>query len=422
MLVKSRKRIAVICILTVFAVLISIRFYRTKLRYTYDGTKGVFCCGLLPVENDKYKWGYVNEKGKIVLPLRYTYAESFNENGIASVGIGNYNAFINTNGNNVGDSPFEEYAVLPDADDAPARAKKHGKYGYINEKARFVINNIYDDAEPFKNGCAAVCYKEKYGYIDENGDWFIEPQFDDCGSFNQEGNAIAKQGEYWGIIDTSGEWVVAPKFDKLPAYCFDGRECTDFAVVYEKGDYSHWNQASYNFEKWGLINRKGEIVLEAKYDTIFFAEDKDKYVLSNTRMDYSTNTMITKYGCADSSGNIIASVTYDENQWGYDFFGMTKEEEEAYYARIQAENEEEAAKTAHLYKSKKIDGKYVYVDENGEIVFEMPDINWGTDFYEDGYAIVSAGDDYNYGVIDINGKYVVKPKWYGLLDWTDDGA
>lgn len=101
---------------------------------------------------------------------------------------------------------------------------------------------------------------------------------------------------------------------------------------------------------------------------------------------------------------------------------MTEEEREAYYARIQAENEEEAARTAHLYKSEEIDDKWVYVDENGEVVFEMPDINWGSDFYEDGYAIVSAGDDYYYGVIDINGKYVVKPKWYGLLYWTDDDA
>lgn len=286
MLLKSRKRIAVICILILSAIFVIFGFYRTKIRYTYDGTSGVFCCGLLPVENDNYKWGYVNEKGKVVIPPIYTYADSFNEDGIASVGLldGNYDAFIDTGGNNVGDSPFED-ALLPDDGDAPARAKKDGKYGYINKKARFVIQNIYDDAEPFINGYAAVCYKGKYGYIGENGDWFIEPQFDDCGSFNKEGNAIAKQGEYWGIIDTSGAWVVEPKFNKLPAYCFDGRECTDFAVIYEDGDYSHWNQGRYNFEKWGLINRKGEIVLEARYDTIYFVEDKDKYVLSNTRMD-----------------------------------------------------------------------------------------------------------------------------------------
>ena len=43
------------------------------------------------------------------------------------------------------------------------------KVGFINRTGKFVIKPVYDDAMPFKDGCAAVNNNGKWGFIDENG-------------------------------------------------------------------------------------------------------------------------------------------------------------------------------------------------------------------------------------------------------------
>ncbi|MDR3054878.1 MAG: WG repeat-containing protein [Zoogloeaceae bacterium] len=53
---------------------------------------------------------------------------------------------------------------------APVQAK-NGKWGYINEQQRMVIQPQFDDAQEFKNGKAPACLNGKCGFINKQGKW-----------------------------------------------------------------------------------------------------------------------------------------------------------------------------------------------------------------------------------------------------------
>jgi hypothetical protein len=91
----------------------------------------------------KGKFGFVNNKNKVVIPIEYEYAEPFRE-GLALIRI-------------------------------------NGKYGFINKRNVTVIPTIYENARSFHEGLASVSVvkngKIKYGFIDLQGKMIIEPKF-----------------------------------------------------------------------------------------------------------------------------------------------------------------------------------------------------------------------------------------------------
>lgn len=103
----------------------------------------------LSVVEQKNKYGYADESGKIVIKPKYTRAYPF-QNGKAKVSNGN-------------------------------------KWGYIDENGKAVIPIVYDNIEPFEKGLARVQKDGKYGYIKEDGSVYIKPEYNFIGSFNDAG-------------------------------------------------------------------------------------------------------------------------------------------------------------------------------------------------------------------------------------------
>jgi len=124
--------------------------------------------GFTPVSK-KDKWGYINSKGVLVIPLKYDYALEF-ENGIASVQL-------------------------------------NEKWGYVNTKGKEVVPVKYESADFFSNGLASIKINGKWGYINPAGIMVIKPQFDNAGRFNKKGKAtvIIKDDYYW--IDRTGKII-----------------------------------------------------------------------------------------------------------------------------------------------------------------------------------------------------------------------
>ena len=121
-------------------------------------------------------WGYVDDKGKVVLPPQYLVAESF-RSGLACVKL-------------------------------PTR-----RYGFISPSGEFAISSSFERAHGFSDGVAAVRLNRKWGYIDASGAFSIYPVFEDARSFRQQFAAVKIEG-LWGFISKSGEFIIAPRFEQ----------------------------------------------------------------------------------------------------------------------------------------------------------------------------------------------------------------
>jgi len=164
--------------------------------------------------------------------------------------------------------------------DAPEIYRKNGFYGYRIPQGKRLTEAVYDDAESFREGFAAVrigkkCYYidkdgkkridaasfdriesfsnglaavrkgKKWGYLDQQGATPIEPDFENARPFREGAAAVEKTGK-WGYIDTTGSFFIEPRFD----YASDFRE--GIAVVGLNGVF-------------GYIDRNGNWLIEPCY-------------------------------------------------------------------------------------------------------------------------------------------------------------
>ncbi len=130
------------------------------------------------------KFGFINQAGKIVIPLVYDRAMDFKE-GLAPVALGNY------------DIGF--------------------KYGFINKTGKVIIPIKYNDINSFSEGMAKAGMDNgktgnKYGYIDKMGKVIIPMKYDKAFDFH-EGLAEVEIGNNetgfkCGFINKTGKIII----------------------------------------------------------------------------------------------------------------------------------------------------------------------------------------------------------------------
>ena len=114
--------------------------------------------------NDKY--GYKDEKGKVIVAPKYDLAYSIEE-GMAAVRL-------------------------------------NGKYGYVNRDGKEIISPKYDNTWKFIGGFAAVKSGDKFGFVDQKGIEVIPPVYEDAYNYHgaccYKGQAFVKQNGKWKVI------------------------------------------------------------------------------------------------------------------------------------------------------------------------------------------------------------------------------
>lgn len=210
-------------------------------------------------------YGFIDREGNYKIQPQFNFASSFDESGLASVGVDNGQqtedsfwgykwGYINANG---------EYVLKPIYDyasafvDGVAYVKKDGEEFYINTKGERVFEGLeYEEARYFTDGMAAIKVNGLYGFINTKGEVVISPQFKDVGYFS-EGKVKARRPDdkLIGFIDKAGNWVIEPKFSMVEVNGFN--EGLVAASVPEA------NLA------WGYYNEKGECVIECQYNQAY---------------------------------------------------------------------------------------------------------------------------------------------------------
>lgn len=65
----------------------------------------------------------------------------------------------------------------------------------------------YQNVRSFSEGLASVQVSNgRWGYIDDKQRWIILPKFEDAKEF-QGGKAAVKQNGKWGFVNKSGNWL-----------------------------------------------------------------------------------------------------------------------------------------------------------------------------------------------------------------------
>lgn len=211
----------------------------------------------------EYAYGYIDETGKITIPIKYDYGTSFkNGNAVVSVfvGEGEYDYihyWIKPNGKYF--LKLTGYDFAQPFNDGLAMVEQDGYapyFGYVDKKGNVIIELVYWKAESFSEELAVIrnhpkdyteefVSKAKAGYINIKNEMVIGKRFDHAGSFS-EGLAPVCIGDKWGFIDKTGNY-------RIPLMYEDARPFSDgLAAVKQNG-------------RWGFINKNNEVVIKPQY-------------------------------------------------------------------------------------------------------------------------------------------------------------
>lgn len=168
--------------------------------------------------DDQRKWGCINRDGKTIIPLQYRWKVEFSE-GLAPVSLA---------------------------------GPKKAPWGYINESGKSVIPPRYHYANPFLFHLAYVIEENWKGFIDPQGNRKITvPPTDSADSFDRDGLARILIGPgLFKYIDTNGREVC--RSDQSPWH-FNNQRCR---VSAGRG----------NQQRYGYIDRSGKLAIPMKYE------------------------------------------------------------------------------------------------------------------------------------------------------------
>lgn len=234
----------------------------------------------------KNKFGFIDQKNQVVIPIKYDQATSF-VNGIGVVALNDgfisYKGLINSSGKLL--TPIE-YTEIRSLSEGLIAAKKNQFWGYLDATGKEVLPFKYYKAHSFSEGLAAVqnSFSSLMYFIDTKGNTVIGEKFTNAKAFSQ-GLApvqIFRDNKYlWGYINKKGEEVIAPQFKTAEPFS-EGR-----AAVGEGSAFK---------TTWGFIDKKGTLVIPMEFDSFLPPEFK------NGRVEVSRNGHNV---FIDKDGNII---------------------------------------------------------------------------------------------------------------------
>ena len=275
--------------------------------------------------------GYIDKTGKVVIDFKYKDAKDFSFGyGVVKSKLGNNNIVIDKDGNEIitrsysmffgpisknlfivtANDPLRGYAIVDQNEkviiDGIAQSGKNidgliqvkevadkgsfwndGKWGYIDENGKLVINFQYDFAGDYVDGIAGVVKDGKFGFINKNNEYIINPTFE-YGKLTvlpsySDGLVRIYVKPIWTIYDTKGEKV----FEKGD----------DFSIQSYKDGYAVFIKNG----KYGFLDKEGNIVIDNTYQMAF--DFKDGLAKVYTYYDESNDT--GEFQFINSDGKVI---------------------------------------------------------------------------------------------------------------------
>lgn len=280
-------------------------------------------------------------------------------------------------------------SVAPAAADSNPRltfVEENGKYGYIDETGKVVIEKKFEAAAPFSEGLANVKSGGKWGFIDARGEFVIEPKYDRVGPF-REGIAGVVLGGKSGFVDKKGTVVVKIEHDWVST--------PSCGMILFKRD-----------GKYGYLDFAGNVAIEPKF---------------KLSTDFSEDAAYTKdkdgfYYFDKKGAELFAGKRYDEVSNFADGLACAakKEKDGKKYGFIDKTGKFviEPAFTMPAHFSEGLafvmkDGKRLFIDKTGKEAFPLDPKICEAAAFSEGLSCVTSMDGKT-GFIDKTGKFAIE--------------
>ncbi|QBD87272.1 DUF3298 domain-containing protein [Clostridium tetani] len=322
-------------------------------------------------------WGYINNRGELIIKPQYGQAFDFQNNGLAIVELNNLYGIINQSGKYVVEPKYESISEFSEG-----RATVIDSRGFkvIDEKGREVTSKAYDYIGTYKDGRAVFGNSGDngayfYGYLDRQGREIIPARYQSAGDFKDEKAIVKVKENEFRLIDRNGQTLNTYKYNLV------GNLSEGLLAFQEKPD-----------SKFGYIDESGNIVIKPNF-TQARAFDEGRAIV-NTSKDYGN-----KYGLIDTKGKFVIEAKYNDiNKLGEGRLAVGK---------------------AILEDKPYIGSKYAIADNNGKFLTDF--IYYGVSDYKNGLA--SAYSDKDTFFIDKKGvrvKSLPAVSGSGILEFKKD--
>ena len=327
----------------------------------------VVCCGckcsrhLFPVYvNDADGYGYIDRKGTLVIPPRFSYAYDFSEGLACVMDRSGIYLFIDSDGHEVIRPPWGNgyHSIRRFSEGLVAASSLWEGVRFYDLSGKQAFDGEFEKTGDFSCGLAAVKLNGQWGYIDKCGSLAITNRFKIAFDFVNDVAPVANEELMWGIIDKAGNYLVNPTYRSISEQS-EGL----FVAVTTNGEAI-------------FIDRHGERAIDCTFEVAGeFAEGKAPVIPKGRGIG-------GKMGFVDRNGQIVIAPRYDY---------------------IQGFSEGLAAV--------EIDGEYGYIDHLGRMAIE-PQFAHAEPF-KNGLAKIMNGKGVwpqNEGYINKNGEYVWAPR------------
>lgn len=249
--------------------------------------------GLAAVWHNNGKWGFVNEKGKLVIPIEFDGVDSFDD-GVCRVVNNNLYGLIDKKGKFIVPYKYKFIGFCLEGC-LSVRDATTGKEGFIDKIGKIVVPLKYDAVDRFFDGLAWV-YKKNIGcgYVNATGKEVIPLQYDYGWAF-ERGVTSVKKNNKWAFINKKNEPLTPFKYDNAGPFVngfsivtqkdhygfvnTQGKEI--IPLIYENvKDFSEGLAAVKKDGKWGYIDTTGKVVIPFTYSSVDPFDDEGTAVVS----------------------------------------------------------------------------------------------------------------------------------------------
>jgi len=286
------------------------------------------------MDESEKRWGYINEEGKFIIKPKYESAADFQSNGMAEVLENGRWGLIDKSGKLIMESQylytinFSEKKIVSTGDS--------GKSYLLDEKGNILFQT---DGSIDKLSCGMAAFskvvdrdKSLWGYINDEGKVVIEPKYEWTQAFSNDKAIVEISKGHFGIIDKEGKLLkeiyndriislsedifVFSKLDsdnreKYGYMTVDGKVMLDdiysYAQEYEEG-LAIVNASKNYVNEYGVINKKGEFVIPAKYAQIISLSN-GIYAVPKAHDDYYDINFLKK-AMFDKTGKKLTEFKY----------------------------------------------------------------------------------------------------------------